>query len=53
MTKWVMAVKIQFCICLDAAGKPGKNSEIGRHRDLNPEPPEYESPRSGLAQLLT
>ena len=55
MVKWIVVMKIQPSICLDDGGKPRKNiSQIGRHRDLNPGPPECESralPRSHLVLL--
>ena len=55
MVKWIVVMKIQPSICLDDWGKPRKNlSQVGRHRDLNPGPPECESralPRSHLARL--
>ena len=50
-------MKIQPRICLDDRGKPRKNlSQVGRHRDLNPGPPECEAralPRSHLARLFS
>ena len=53
MVKWIVVMKIQPSICLDDWGKPRKNlSQVGRHRDLNPGPPECKShalPRSHLA----
>ena len=56
MVKWIVVMKIQPSICLDDWGKPRKKpSQVGRHRDSNPGPPECESralPRSHLARLL-
>ena len=47
-------MKIQPSICLDAWGKPRKNpSQVDRHRDSNPGPPECESralPRNHLTR---
>ena len=55
MVKWIVVMKIQPSICLDDRGKPRKYaSQVGRHRDSNPGPPECESralPRSHLARL--
>ena len=49
-------MKIQPSLCLDDWGKPRKNlSQVGRHWNLNPEPPECESralPRSHLARFF-
>ena len=49
-----MVMKIQPSICLGDCGKPQKTpSQVGRHWDLNPGPPECESralPRSHLAR---
>ena len=45
-------MKIQPSICLDDWGKPRKNhSQVGRHRDSNPGPPECES-RALISSLL-
>ena len=56
MLKWIMVMKIQPSICLDDRGKSRKNpSQVGRHRDLNQGPPQFEShvlPRSHLAWFL-
>ena len=45
MVKWILVMKIQPSICLDVWRKPRKknSSQVGRHRDLNPGPPECES----------
>ena len=58
MVKWIVVMKIQPCICLDGWGKPRKNSsQVGRHRDSNPGPPECEShalpPRSVYNIIIT
>ena len=43
MVKWIVVMKIQPSICLDDWGKPRKTpSQVGRHRDSNPRPPECE-----------
>ena len=40
MVKWIMVMKIQPSICLVDGGKPRKNSsQVGRHRDSNPDLP--------------
>ena len=56
MVKWIVVMKIQPSICHDEWGKPRKNpNQVGRHRDLNPGPPECESralPRSHLARYV-
>ena len=56
MVKWIVVMKIQPNICLDAWVKPRKNpSQIGRHRDSNPGHLECESrvlPRSHLARFV-
>ena len=56
MVKWIVVMKIQPSICLDDWGKPWKNpSQVGRHRDSNPGPPECESralPRSQLTRYI-
>ena len=52
MVKWIVVMKIQPSICLDDWGKPRKNlSQVGRHRDLNQGPPEYESNVFSLRHL--
>ena len=51
MVKWIMVMKIQPRICLDDWRKSPKNSQIVRHRNLNPRPSEYESSVLALRHL--